>query len=155
MQDAQREITKQKTEKKIPFTAKNALRLIKKKNVEPIWELKLFLRNEMGTYEGYFCIKYFYLLTVVFHMWCHAQKTTFPQMLLILCVCVCWRVLKCHHFSNSAANAPRVYEKPLLQPHCLFSIWLFPPLSVPTSVRKIVKGIKHVRVIVFMLCVFV
>lgn len=36
MQDAQWEITKPKTEKKISFTAKNALRLIKKKTIEPI-----------------------------------------------------------------------------------------------------------------------
>lgn len=36
MRDAQREITKQKTEQKFPFSAKNALRLIKEKNVEPI-----------------------------------------------------------------------------------------------------------------------
>lgn len=38
----------------------------------------------MGTFQGYFCIKYFYLLTVVFYMWCHAQKRRFPQKLLIL-----------------------------------------------------------------------
>lgn len=104
----------------------------------------------MGTYEGYFCIKYFYLLTVVFYMWCHSQKTTFPQMLLILVVLT----FKLHPFSNSAGNALRIYEKKtLLQSHCLFSIWLFPPLSVPASFRKIVKGTKDVCVIVFMLCV--